>query len=120
MDTPVVKCAQAAYFVLGSSSGNVGLEPDAAFRFARDQGWLPQRAAVDDPISLGAFSFLIMKAFNIKGGLLYTIFPGPRYAFRSMTSLNIIQGTADPAMTVSGERFLLILGNALKVAEGES
>jgi hypothetical protein len=54
----------------------------------------------------------------MKGGMMYAIFPGPRYAYRSMVSRNFIQGAADPAMTVNGNRFLLILGRVLS-AEGD-
>jgi len=114
INADVINYAQAAYFVLASSGDISGLTADNAFRFALERGWLPKRAAADDPIKLGGLSFLIMKSFNTKGGFLYSIFPGSRYAFREMVSLNIIQGTTDPSMTISGERFLLILGNVLK------
>ena len=114
INAKVINYAQAAYFVLSSANGNSDFTPDNAFRFALDRGWLPKKAATDASIKLGDLSFLIMKSFNLKSGFLYAIFPGSRYAFREMVSLNIIQGTTDPSMTISGERFLLILGNVLK------
>jgi hypothetical protein len=61
----------------------------------------------------------MMKAFNLKGGMMFAIAPGPRYAYRSMLNRSFIQAAADPTMTVSGDRFLLILGNVLSVAGGE-
>jgi hypothetical protein len=100
--SPAVTCSQAAQFVLQGEDG--------AFDRAKSNGWLPKTAQADDPINMGSLSFLIMKACNLKGGLLYIIFPGPRYAFRAMVSESYIQGASDPAMTVSGENFLLILG----------
>ena len=139
LETPAVTCSQAAWFVYasergdaskgsGASGGGGAFEksdsadissPETAFERAKAKGWLPKTAAPDDPISLGALSFVMMKAFDIKGGLLYTIFPGPRYAFRTMVSRSLIQGAADPDMKVSGDRFLQILGNTLDAEGGE-
>lgn len=110
MESSAVSCAQAARFVSGAAGGEDSPENTAL---------LPEGAAPDDPVTLGQLSFMMMKAFNIKGGMMYAIFPGPRYAFRTMTGRSLIQGAADPAMTVSGERFLQILGNVLNVAGEE-
>lgn len=104
LESPVVSYAEAVRFIGASVEG------------ATD---LPQKAFPEEPISLGELSFLLMKAYNIKGGLMYAAFPGPRYAFRTMVSRSLIQGTADPAMTVSGERFLHILGNVLTYTGGD-
>ena len=117
LGTTAVSYAQAARFILAAAGNNVAQQ--AAFEQAAANGWLPRTAAADDPITLGSLSFLTMKAFDLKGGLMYMALPGPRYAFRSMVSRSIIQGAADPAMTVSGERFLLILGNVLNAAGGD-
>jgi hypothetical protein len=116
LDSPSVTCVQAAWFTLASAPSDYALAGGAegALRTARENGWLSQGAAADDPVSLGDLSFLIMKAFDIKGGLMYTLLPGKRYAFRTMVSRSFIQGAADPAMIVSGERFLHILGNVLE------
>ena len=123
LDSPAVNCSRAAWFVeaaTGSSAatGN-GSEAEEAFNSVMSKGWLPKNTAAEDPISLGGLSFLLMKAFGIKGGMMYAIFPGPRYAYRTMVSRSFIQGAADPAMTVSGDRFLMILGNVLNDAGGE-
>jgi len=114
-----VTCAQAAGFVLAAANDTaVKNTPKDAFEQAITKGWFPQGTTPEENITLGRLSFLLMKAFNIKGGLMYTLFPGPRYAFRAMVSRSYIQGAADPAMKVSGERFLLILGKVLNAAEG--
>ena len=116
LEVPVVKYSEATLFVLGAIDGSAGND---AFSQAGDRGWLPKKAEPDDPVTMGGLSFLMMKAFGIKGGMMYAIFPGPRYAYRTMTARSLIQGTSDPAMSVSGERFLQILGNVLSVAGGE-
>jgi hypothetical protein len=105
LEKPVVSYAEAARFISASAEGETEL---------------PRKADPEKPISLGELSFLLMKAHNIKGGLMYAVFPGPRYAFRTMVSRSLIQGAADPAMTVSGERFLHILGNVLTYTGGDT
>ena len=116
LESPVVSYDQAALFVLGAADGSAG---SGAFDQAMERGWLPKKAARENPATMGGLSFLMMKAFGIKGGMMYAIFPGPRYAFRTMTARSLIQGASDPSMSVSGERFLQILGNVLSAAGGE-
>jgi hypothetical protein len=118
---PIITNAQAAKFVLGSGDAipDSGGSAVAAFEQAKARGWFPAGAGPHDPVRMGSLSFLMTRAFNIRGGFMYALAPGPRYAFRAMVSRSLIQGAADPAMTVSGERFLQILGNVLTFAGGE-
>jgi hypothetical protein len=116
--TTAVSCGQAARFTLAAAEITSPQDAAQAFAFAAERSWLPKKAAAEKPITLAELSFLIMKAFDMKGGMTYAILPGPRYAYRSMISRSFIQGNADPAMTVSGDRFLLILGNVLNAAGG--
>jgi hypothetical protein len=130
LETPAISCTQAAWFVLAAANiAEVTTVPaefpiqdtgeEYAFEWAKDNRWLPQETAPDDPVTLKALSFLLMRAFNIKGGLLYTLLPGRRYAFRTLVGRSLIRGAADPDMTVSGERFLHIVGNVLHYAGEE-
>jgi hypothetical protein len=117
LGTQSVTCAQAVQFVCASADVEAP-EGQYAFAWAVEQGWLSKDAAADDPINLARLSFIMMKAFDIKGGMMYRLAPGPRYAFRTMVSRSFIQGAADPAMNLNGERFLLILGKVLNATEG--
>jgi outer membrane protein OmpA-like peptidoglycan-associated protein len=54
-----------------------------------------------------------MQSFSIPRSALYALFPGPRYAYRQLDYLGLLPGQRDPALTVSGERFLQILGRVL-------
>jgi len=118
--SPAVTFAQASRFVLASSAvqNNVRTQ-DAAFTFAKEKGWIKNSASPQDVIKMSELSFLITSAFGIKGGFMYRLFPGPRYAFRAMVSRSLIEGSADPSMTVSGQRFLHILGNTVSFTGGE-
>jgi outer membrane protein OmpA-like peptidoglycan-associated protein len=49
-----------------------------------------------------------MHSFGIKGGILYSIFKSPHYAYRELVYRGIIQGRVSPKMPVSGD--MLIFG----------
>jgi outer membrane protein OmpA-like peptidoglycan-associated protein len=92
----------------------------AAFAAARDRGWLPKGAAADSPVTLGGLSYLALNAFSLKKSLLFTLFPGPRYAYRQLEYLDLLPGLRDPALNVSGERLVQILGRILSYSgEGD-
>jgi hypothetical protein len=112
---PAVSYGDAARFVL-AAAGTAGESGAGAYRFAIDNNWLPKEAAEGEALSLGDLSFLIMRAFNIGGGLMYSLFPGPRYACRELSYRKIIRFRAYSAGTVSGERFLRILSRVLEYA----
>ncbi len=81
------------------------------------QEWRIDLKEPEDPITLGEFSFLLMKAFNIQGGLMYSIIPGPRYACRELAYLKIIPGNTSPYRAPSGEEVVRILGRLLEWKE---
>ena len=67
----------------------------------------------NEPVNLGHFSYMIMNAYGIGGGIMYRIFPGPRYALRELRFKKIIQERAYSTMDISGERALRIVGRVL-------
>jgi hypothetical protein len=114
LDTGEITWDQACRFVLPASGAlEAQAESGAAFAMALERGWLPEGAAADNPVSLGGLSFLITESFFIKNSILYDLFPGPRYAYRQLDYLDLIPGIRDPAMKVSGERLVQILGRVL-------
>jgi outer membrane protein OmpA-like peptidoglycan-associated protein len=114
LDSREITWAQACRFVLPASGALDAHTPaPAAFAAAREKGWLPKGAAAESPANLGGLSFLIMQSFSIKGSVLYTLFPGPRYAYRQLDYLGLLPGLRDPALNVSGERLVQILGRLL-------
>jgi hypothetical protein len=113
LDTDQITYTQAAWFTLASREEDPPSNSAAAFALARERGWFPANAEPDGPVKLRNLSLLMMKAFDLEGGLMYRLFPGPRYAYREMTRRGFVEGRAYPGFTVSGERFLQILGNVL-------
>ena len=71
-----------------------------------------------DSLTLGEFSHLVMRAFGIPGGIMYTFVPGPRYAARELGYREFILDKPWPDRSLSGEEALSILGEALAWKEG--
>jgi outer membrane protein OmpA-like peptidoglycan-associated protein len=115
LDNRKITWAQACRFVL-PAAGVLETHTSAgtAFDAARQNGRLPKGVEADSPVTLGGLSFLIMQSFSIKGSLLYALFPGPRYAYRQLDYLGLIPGPKDPALPVSGEHLVQILGRLLE------
>jgi outer membrane protein OmpA-like peptidoglycan-associated protein len=102
---------QAARFVLRVVDAFP--EDGDAFAAARANRWFSGRAQAEGPISLGDLSLLIMRAFGLKGGIMFTFMPSPRYACRELVYTRIILGRTDPGGFLSGREFLQILGRVL-------
>lgn len=92
-----VNMGQASYLALVASD-NIGEDADEAraFDLLLSLGWAPAGAEQDSSISISQFSYILMKAFGVKGGIMYSLFPSPRYAYREMKSRLVIQGRTDP------------------------
>ena len=121
LETKAVSAGASARFVLGAAdllpadiSGNDAER--AAFNMAKEKGWIAKEAS--EGITLREAAFLIMNAFNLKGGVMYNFLQNPRYAYREMLYRKLIQGKADPSMSVSGERLLQIIGRTQDYAAG--
>ena len=115
-----VSAAKAARFILASadllpSDLSGAAAETAAYDIAVSNGWV--KKAAEESITLKDTAFLIMKAFDLKGGLMYTLLKNPRYAYREMVYRKLIMGTADPDMKVTGGRLIEILGKTMSYAE---
>jgi hypothetical protein len=111
--TNAVTYAQAARFVLDAADVLNTSNTEEAFRYAVEQNWLPGGVSSGDFARLDGISLLIMHSFNLKGGIMYTIFKSPHYAYRELVYKNIVYGMIFPKMTVSGERLLIYINRLL-------
>jgi len=121
LEEPTTSLEQAAYLVL-TASGRIpdDSSPADAAASLGGQGWtVPERTA-DEPLTLGEYSYLLMQAFELKGGVMYRIIPGPRYAGRELAYLELIKGDTSPYRTFSGEEAIGILGRLLEWKEEQS
>jgi hypothetical protein len=114
--TRTLSYEQAASFVLRATDITA---PGSAFNYAAERKWLPAKAAPDGIATLDGVSLLVMGAFGIKGGIMYSAIKSPRYAYRELVHQGIILGRADPDLAVSGDRLLFMISRALQREEGE-
>jgi len=119
LTTEAVNYEQAAMLVLEAADITGYSGPSDAFRFASEQQWLPRNAAPGDQARLDGVSLLIMRSFDIQGGLFYSLAKSPHYAYREMVHQNIIQGRADPQMPVTGDLLLFMVNRVLSFQGSE-
>ena len=86
-----------------------------AVKHLADKHWKMQLRDTDDPIRVGEFSLIVLKAFSLKGGLFFRIFPRPRYAAREFAYLELIPYDRNPYGYISGEEVLRIIGKVLEL-----
>jgi len=113
LDTKAVTYAQTIRFALEASGTLETRDHDEAFRYVMERKWLPKNISVNDEARLDVISLLLMRSFNIKGGIFYFMFKTPHYAYRELVYRDIIRGRADPAMKVSGELFITMIERIL-------
>jgi len=113
LETNAVTYAQAARFVLEASEVAAISDPAEAFRFATERRWLPKRAAPGAAAQLEGISLLLMRSFNLRGGIMYYITKNPHFAYRELVYKAAIQGRVDPHMTVSGYQLIFMTNRIL-------
>jgi len=105
----------AAYLVLSAAElVDQSATPEQAFAELQAKPWGFDKSGIDDEVKLGAFAHLVMKAFEMRGGVFYTLFPGKRYAAREFAWRDFVQGNTSPGRTLSGRDVTHILGRVLE------
>lgn len=79
---------------------------------ARDLGVASRSAK--DPMTLGEYAYLIMRAFDMRGGIMYRIAPGPRYACRELAFLGLLEGNTAPKRRLAGPEAVRIVSRLLE------
>jgi hypothetical protein len=130
LNTKEITWAEAAYFTLASSAKTAPVHGQAAarqaavrqtaFQFVRERGWLPKNAEAEGRARLDGLSLLLMRSFNISGGLMYQLFHNGRYAYREMKARGVIRSRTYLTDTVSGAEFLQILGELSHTGDAEA
>ncbi|MFW6250546.1 MAG: hypothetical protein ACOC47_05515 [Alkalispirochaetaceae bacterium] len=112
--------ADAAYMALLSADMiEETASPQEALSLARERGWLAQEADGGDPTTFGTFVYMLMEAHGEAGGVMYRIFPGPRYAAKEAAFQNWTVQRRGSGEVISGEVALRVLGNFLAEEEAE-
>jgi len=109
--------AESAAYLLLSVSGD---GPEPASRGEALEKIKDRFSGIGGTVSTGEYAFLLQNALGLPRGFFSSLFPGPRYSFRDLKFLQIIQERSHPDTPLSGERALRILGRALAEKEDRS
>jgi hypothetical protein len=110
LEQPKASFGAAAYLVL-TASGELdqAATEQQALESLSEKGWKLRSARPEDSIRLGEFCFLLMKAFGEKGGLMYRLAPGPRYAVRELAYRGLVHGKVHSGRLPSGQEVVQLL-----------
>lgn len=107
-----------AYFVL--SAGEIideSTELSDVVEELNNLNWKFNDIKEGDKATLGATSLLIMNALQLKGGIMYSLLPNERYAYKELVFKGILKPEEDLKRSVSGIELLNLVGDALKLKE---
>ena len=122
LETERATFGHAAYLIQTAlNDGSDGLDFETAFdRFkSENKNLIRDSISAEDVIPVKTYAFLLMKAFDIKGGMMYRIYPCPRYAYRDLHYLAVIQDKNNPDALMTGAAMLQILSRIDMVQGGE-
>ena len=123
VESPELSYGQAAYIALSYSDGETMGESasDAeAFEAAVQKKWIKNGAVVQAAIRLDDLCALYVSAAGIKGGVLCGLIKNsPRYSFRELKALGLLDKNADPAMKIDGQNALNLFNACVQAAEDE-
>jgi len=106
---------RAAYLVLTAAGGvEENQTVEQAFAALKAKPWGFSAASPQDPLTLGSYASMVMRAFGMRGGLLYSLFPGKRYAAREFAYRGFVQGNTSPGRALSGRDATHVLGQVLE------
>lgn len=86
---------------------------DDAVQNLEEQNILKSGTNPEAAISLSELSFICMKTAGLKGGLFYTLFPGPRYALRELKAKGVVPAGKDPSAKVTGREMIAVFNGVL-------
>ena len=110
-----LSCGNGAYLAL-SASGLIeeAFTPEQALDFLKANGWINEKRQSSDSMSLGEYSLALMRGFEMKGGLMYSIFKAPRYASRELGYKGYISREPGAYRTLTGSEAISILGQVIR------
>jgi hypothetical protein len=116
---PAASVDQAAYLAL-VAGGRVDetATPAYAYDFAINQGWIAKGRGADAAIRLDELCFMVMKSLDLHGGVMYSLFPGTRYAYREMAYFQVVNSSGSPYRVVPGLEVVEIVQSAKDLKGG--
>jgi hypothetical protein len=97
--------------LVGVASGS--LRPEIGLEEARSTlqklGVRLPKGADDSPITYGGFAFLLTQLFDLRSSITYSIFPGPRSAFKELRARGLVGSRMRSGQPLGGPDALLLL-----------
>ncbi|MDR2510428.1 MAG: hypothetical protein LBC77_07285 [Spirochaetaceae bacterium] len=115
--TEAVRWPDASRAVFAAAGNSRYSLQDAAFYVVLYK-MMPSGKEITGNADLAGIALLIMRAFEIRGGIFYTLFKNRRYAFREMLYRGVFDIDDDPRDSVSASRLELILARAKALSGG--
>lgn len=107
-----------AYLIL--SAGEIideSIEPSGVIDELNNLNWNFKDIEEGKKVTLGETSLLIMNALKLKGGIMFSLLPNERYAYKELVFKGILKPEEDLKRNVSGIELLDLVGDALKLKE---
>ena len=117
LDKTELSWAELTSFVLEAAEAGSYSKAEDAFNAARQNNWLPKNAESSGEARLNGAALLLMRSFDLKGGIIYSIAKSPHHAYRELVFRKVIREDSDPDMNVSGGDLLLMIGRLLAISE---
>ncbi len=92
-------------YMIASELGRDGT-PFEAYTYCDRYGNYKFTDVADKPISVKTVSYFLMSNYNIKGGIMWSAFKNPRYAYKELKKTGFWPQGTDPDMTLSGRDLL--------------
>lgn len=89
-----------------------------AFEILQNDGLFSSDFSASTEVTLDQACYVYAKALGVKGGLFYTLFPSPRYAFKEFKAQGLLPAQADPDMHLSGRDSLDLFNSCLEATGG--
>lgn len=85
----------------------------AALSALQDSGICLAGASADDVLTYKVFAGMLMRAWDVKGGLMYSLTGSDRYALRELQAQGFIPSSVDPMAAVTGYQTLAIFNDCM-------
>ncbi len=120
LESTEISKAQASYFVcVYQNLAQENATENQAFNVLLEKNLFKSQENPQEKISLSKSCYLISETGKMKGGIFYSIFHSPRYAFREFKALGIVPQSSDPNQKVSGSEFIALLNGFEKKSQNK-
>jgi hypothetical protein len=118
LESDAATFGESAYMIaVGSGIAEDDVSIPEAVKLIEQKGWSKSGREADSLVTLGEFSFMVMEALELEGGIMYSLFPSPRYAVRELAFKGFVTSEPHPGNLVGGDDVLSILSLAVSSRE---